>query len=259
ELKKTIAKAARKIVLEKQVRKLAAEKRKVRFQFVSVLGHELKAPLNSVDGYLEIMKKRLKGDDVSAYEQMIDRCFVRIQGMRKIIHDLLDLTQIESGEKERELKEYDLRETARLAIETIQPDADERNMTIDLKANDPVMLRADASEIEMIMNNLVSNAVKYNKDGGRVDIDMKRQGDLITIAVTDTGIGMTEEEAAKLFKEFVRIKNEKTRKILGSGLGLTILKKIAMLYNGSIHVTSKPDVGSTFTVTLQAEAEVRKA
>lgn len=250
ELKKTVAKAARRLVLARQVRKLAQEKHKVRFQFVSVLGHELKAPLNSVDGYLDILKKKVLGKDISAYESMVDRCLVRIQGMRKIIHDLLDLTQIESGERERELKMYDLRETVKLAIETALPEADERKISIQLIADDPITLLADPSEIEIIMNNLISNAIKYNKDSGTVTIRLAKKDDQVEIEVADTGIGMSEEESRRLFNEFVRIKNEKTRKILGSGLGLTILKKIAQLYQGEVRVQSQPDVGSTFTVIL---------
>lgn len=255
EMKKTVTKAARRLILARQVRKLAREKHKVRFQFVSVLGHELKAPLNSVDGYLDIMKNKKLGDDITAYETMVDRCQVRIQGMRKIIHDLLDLTQIESGERERELKAYDLRETVKLAIETALPEAGERKITLNFEAEEPVIFSADPSEIEIIMNNLISNAVKYNKDEGTVDISLKKISDGVQIEVTDSGIGMTEAEASRLFHEFVRIKNEKTRKILGSGLGLTILKKIAQMYHGDVSVKSQPDVGSTFTVVLKAENE----
>lgn len=251
ELKTTIAKAARRLVLARHVKKLSQERHKVRFQFVSVLGHELKAPLNSVDGYLEIMKKRLKGNDISAYEPMLDRCFIRIQGMHKIIHDLLDLTQIESGEKKRNLKKYELVKMARKTIETMQPDAEARKIQVSLHAEKPVTILADAMEMEMILNNLLSNAIKYNRDNGKVEIHLREENGKAIISVEDTGIGMTEEEASRLFKEFVRIKNEKTRSILGSGLGLTILKKIAKLYNGHVSVTSQPDQGSTFTVFLE--------
>ncbi len=253
ELKNTVAKATRRLILARQVKKLALEKHKVRFQFVSILGHELKAPLNSVEGYLDIMKKRLRGEDISAYETMIERCLVRIQGMGKLIHDLLDLTQIESGEKTRTLKSLDLCTLAKFAMETAIPEAKAREITLQLNASQPVLIHADQSEMEMVLNNLISNAIKYNKDQGQVEINLSRAENKVTIAVKDTGIGMSGEDANRLFKEFVRIKNEKTRKILGSGLGLTILKKISQLYNGSVSVTSQPDVGSTFTIVLEAE------
>ncbi|HQE30193.1 MAG TPA: ATP-binding protein, partial [Phycisphaerae bacterium] len=116
---------------------------------------------------------------------------------------------------------------------------------------EPVSMRADRGEIEMILNNLVSNAIKYNKPQGRVEVTVGRDGEYVTLAVADTGIGIEPEEATKLFGEFVRIKNEKTRNILGSGLGLSIVQKLAELYDGSVTVASQPDAGSTFTVRLK--------
>ncbi|MBN2091963.1 response regulator [candidate division KSB1 bacterium] len=252
ELRKNIAKAAQKLILARQVRKLAREKHQVRFQFISVLGHELKSPLNSIQGYLEIMKKRVQGDEIVAYDTMLDRCFVRIQGMRKMIGDLIDLTQIESGQKRREFKVIDLNDVIRQVVETTLPDAREKNITLNLSTNGPILMNCDSGEIEIILNNLISNAIKYNKPDGKVEIQIGKDGERIRISVADTGIGLTEEEAGRLFKEFVRIKNEKTRNILGSGLGLTIVKRIAMLYNGNVTVKSQPDMGSTFTVMLDA-------
>ena len=113
-------------------------------------------------------------------------------------------------------------------------------------------MTADAGEIEMLLNNLLSNAVKYNRDGGRVDVTIARHGSQATIAVADTGIGMTAEEVGRIFGEFVRIKNEQTNHIPGSGLGLSIVKKLAQLYDGEVKVESRPDAGTTFTVVLDA-------
>ena len=96
--------------------------------------------------------------------------------------------------------------------------------------------------------------MKYNRDGGRVDVELHADGGQVSIVVTDTGIGMSTEEAARLFSDFVRIKNEKTRNILGSGLGLSTVKKIALLYGGEVSVESEPDKGSRFTVTLNRDA-----
>ena len=109
ELKSTIRKAAARIVLAKQARILAAEKRQVRFEFIRVLAHELKAPLNAVAGYIDLIKARHMGDSMAAYDEMLDRSLRRIDGMHKLIHDLLDLTQIESGRKNRTLIAVDLR------------------------------------------------------------------------------------------------------------------------------------------------------
>lgn len=251
ELRSTIKKAANRVVLAKQARRLAEEKRQVRFQFIRVLGHELKAPLNAVEGYLQILAGRTLGPEIAAYEQLLGRSLIRIEGMRKLISDLLDMTRIESGQKSRELLELDLRQEAAEAIETAMPAAKEAGVSIELHADAAVTMHADRGEIDMILNNLISNAVKYNRPNGRVDVTVSGDADYVSIVVADTGIGLTPEETAKLFDEFVRIKNDKTRNILGSGLGLSIVKKLVELYDGSATVTSEPEVGSTFTVRLQ--------
>ena len=251
ELRDAVRKAARHHILRWQARKLAQEKRQVRFQFLSVLVHELKAPLVAVEGYLRLLQE---GADPETAARAVDRSLVRLDGRRKLIVDLLDLTRIESGQKAREFASVDLVEVARAAIETALPAAQERSIALELHAPDPVVMQADRGEIEIMLNNLVSNAVKYNRDGGRVDVTVSDGPAGVTMVVKDTGIGMTKEETAKLFGEFVRIKNAKTRNILGSGLGLSILRKLATLYGGDVTVVSQPDVGTTFTVHLPAVA-----
>ncbi len=250
ELKANVRKAAESLFLARQARKLAEEKRQIRFQFISVLAHELKSPLAAAEGYLKIMQERAAGNDMASYDRMIERSLVRLQGMRKLILDLLDLTRIESGQVKREYIGVNLCEIAGKSIETIMPAAQKRGITIELHADPQLQMSADPSEIEIIFNNLISNAVKYNRDNGRIDITISAKDGKVTIEVADTGIGMTEAETARLFADFVRIKNEKTKDILGSGLGLSIVRKLAMMYGGSASVKSTPDVGSTFTVVL---------
>ncbi len=250
ELRSVIRKAAEHRAVTYQARRLAEEKRQVRFQFISVLGHELKAPLNAVEGYLNVLQDGVAPDTPAMQGEILDRCRARIEFMRKMIADLLDMTRIESGQKKRELAQVDLAAVAKQTIETAAPAAAERTITVRLHCDTPVQMVADRGEIEIVLNNLVSNAVKYNRDAGTVDISLKKQGDEVIIVVADTGIGLSKEEAAKLFSDFVRIKNEKTRGIFGSGLGLSIVKKIAELYDGAATVDSTPDEGSTFTVVL---------
>lgn len=251
ELEHVLNKAARHIILARRARALAEEQRQVRFQFLSVLAHELKAPLNAIEGFLNTIIDRSAGNDPAVYEEMLRRCRTRTQFMRKLIIDLLDLTRIESGQKKRELQEVALAPIAKTARDTALPDASTHNITIDVECSEDLHLLGDPGELEIIFNNLISNAVKYNKDGGRVTVRCEREGDMVVISVSDTGIGLTEEEAAQLFESFVRIKNEKTFGILGSGLGLAIVKKVALLYNGDVSVSSEPDEGSTFTVRLK--------
>jgi len=251
ELKTTVRKAAGRIIVARHARQLAQEKRQIRFQFISVVAHELKAPLGAVQGYLQLMKGRQLGEGLTAYDHMVGRCLVRIEQMRKLIVDLLDLTHIESGRRTRDLHELDVTEAAQAAIEGVLSEAAAAGIQVVLQAGPAVKMIADRDEIDIVLNNLLSNAVKYNREGGRVDVSVHEREGNVVIGVSDTGIGMSPDEAKRLFNDFVRIKNDKTRGILGSGLGLSIVKKLALLYGGDVNVESQPDVGSTFTVVLE--------
>ena len=172
--------------------------------------------------------------------------------MHKLIRDLLDLTRLESGQRNRQLGPVDLRAVAQAAAETMRAEADARGIALRIHADGAAQMTADAGEIEMLLNNLVSNAVKYNRDGGSVDVTLAQHDGQVVITVADTGIGMTPEEIGRIFGEFVRIRNERTSQILGSGLGLSIVDKLVRLYGGEVKIESKPDVGTTFRVTLGA-------
>ena len=250
ELRNKITKAAQSLILARQVKKLNEEKKQVRFQFISVLGHELKAPLSAVEGYLYMFKDRALGEELTPYNQMMERCLIRTDQMRKLIADLLEMTKIESGNRQRDIKELDLSEVTTMSIETMIPDAQRREIKINFIPT-PVLFMADRVEMEIVMNNLVSNAVKYNRDGGEVSINIEENEELVSISVRDTGIGMTKEECDKLFRDFVRIKNSKTKDIIGSGLGLSTVKKIATIYGGDAIVESEENIGTKFTVTMK--------
>jgi len=250
ELKSVLYKATRHLIVRREARRLAEERRRIRFELLSVVAHELKAPLAAIENYLRMMQERVLGEDLAAYDRPVERALARLEGMRKMIADLLDLTRIESGKKVRNLEDLDLREVARTAVENARELASPRGIEVSLRDGAPVPLRADRGEMDLILNNLLSNAVKYNRDQGRVEVGIEDQGDEVVLTVSDTGIGMTPEECSRLFGEFVRIKNEKTRMIEGSGLGLSIVRRLAHLYGGEIGVTSTPGEGSTFTVRI---------
>jgi two-component system, sensor histidine kinase and response regulator len=252
ELRNTVRKASEHIYLERKAQKLEEEKKQVRFQFISVVAHELKAPLAAVENYLQIMKSHISGDDIAAYDRMIARSMVRLDGMRKLIADLLDLTHIESGQRTRTFAMVDLRSLAQSVIESVEHDAAEKRITLTLDCTHTIELEADRGEIEIVVTNLVTNAVKYNRENGSVRLAIEKESGWIAIACEDTGIGIAESDMPKLFGEFSRIKNEQTKSIPGSGLGLSIVKKIVDLYGGSIRVTSKPGAGTTFVVQLPA-------
>jgi signal transduction histidine kinase len=255
EIRASIENITKQIFLKRMTQTLNSTGKQIRFQFLSVLSHELKAPLNAIDGYLKMIRDRQLGENIDAYNEMVDRSIERIKGMRNLIMDLLDLTKIESGKPSQKLQDIDVRKIVQLSIDTIRPYSIQKDVDIYLNNKEPVMMKADPGEIEIIMNNLLSNGVKYNKTGGRVDIFIEKLKDLVRISVSDTGIGFSDEDKLKIFDDFVRIKNQNTKNITGSGLGLSIVKKIVDMYHGNIDVQSTPDKGSTFIINLPSVEE----
>lgn len=253
ELKSSVENITKRVFLRKMTTRLHDTGRQIRFTFLSVLSHELKAPLNAVEGYLRMIRERQSGTNIEDYDAMIDRSLERIRGMRNLILDLLDLTRVESGKAKRNITELDLATVATTAMDTMRPYAIQRDVALNLHHDGPMLLQADAEEIEIIFNNLISNAIKYNKEGGSVDFYIERAEGCMRIRVVDTGIGMSDSDIGRIFDDFVRIKNDKTKNITGSGLGLSIVKKLIDQYSGKIEVISNPDQGSTFILTLPTD------
>ena len=250
DLKSAIESITKHLFLKRMTSKMKEEAKQIRFKFLSVLSHELKSPINAIEGYLRIMKDKQAGKDIAAYEKEIDRALTRLDSMRGLIMDMLDFTKIESGSKTRNIKTVNLAELGKMAVDSIYPVAIQKNIVINRNFEEGLLVKADAAEMEIIFNNLLSNAVKYNNEEGRVEFSISGDGKSVLIRVSDTGIGMSEEEQAMLFKEFSRIRSDKTKNISGSGLGLSIMKKVVDLNKGHITVESKPDRGSVFTVSL---------
>ena len=250
ELKSSIENITKQQYLKRITHRMKQEGKKIRYQFLSVLSHELKAPLNALEGYMRMMQGKQAGDMIDDYATPIERSLQRIQGMRNLIMDLLDFTKIRLERKEEKIQEVNLAEVASGAMVTVQPYAIQMDVNIHIEVKSDVVIMADPDDMEIVFNNLISNAVKYNKVGGKADITIdSSDGDAIVI-ISDTGIGINKNDTENLFTEFVRIKNEKTRNISGSGLGLSIVKKVVELYHGTIDVESTPDVGTVFTVRL---------
>ncbi|HNX23748.1 MAG TPA: hybrid sensor histidine kinase/response regulator [Spirochaetota bacterium] len=252
ELKTSMESITKNLYLRRMTKKLNNEDKQIRNQFLSVLSHELKLPLSAIEGYLRVMKERLAGDNIDDYEEMINRSLDRMKGMRSLITDMLDLTKIESDKKNQNIKKIDITDIAVISREIMSPMAIQKNVEVFIDSEpEQIFFQADPEKIEIVFNNLISNAIKYNKDNGEVRCVLREYPGFIKITVTDTGIGISEDEIPKLFQEFVRLKNEKTKKISGSGLGLSITRKIAEeIYNGKISVSSIPDEGTTFTIEL---------
>jgi len=252
ELKDSVLKASKHIILTNSAKKFEEEKKKIRFQFISVLSHELKSPIAAISNYLMLMEKRIAGSEIAAYDEFIKRSLIRIKDMEKLIFDLLDLTRIESGEKKRELVPVRVDNIIKETLGNFAEDFAKKNITVQTDIQE-TEISADKTEIEIIANNFISNAIKYNIDNGKIIIELKKGNGELKFSVEDTGIGIEEKDTDKLFKEFSRIKNDKTSGVSGSGIGLSTVKKIVSLYNGTVDVKSVYGKGSKFIVSLKIQ------
>lgn len=251
QLLEGVARALRFLEETRLERLHALEKRRIRLEFVSVLAHELKAPLAAAESALQILDAGTLGAALPPYAPLVERALARLEAARRLVGDLLDLTRVESGERPRALEFLDLARLARAVLEEAGPAARGRGVALSLDAPEPFMVRADRWEVESILQNLVSNAVKYNRDGGAASLRLWQDTDHVFIEARDTGIGMTPAETAGLFHEFGRVRKRETERIPGTGLGLALVRKLAALYDGGVAVESVPGEGSVFTVRLR--------
>ena len=250
ELRTSVENSAKQIYLKRMTSQMTTQCKSIRYKFLSVLSHELKSPLNAIEGYLQLMNDETLGNDLKQYDKMINRSMERISGMRTLIMDLLDLTQLENSQGEIVHGIIDISEIGKMAIDLIRPLAIQRNLKIKTNISDRVMLKANSRDIEIIFNNVLSNAVKYNKRNGSIIVSLDKVDNNIVVVVEDTGIGIAEKDMDKLFLEFSRVKTKQTREISGSGLGLSILKQTVEWYNGKVEVKSELEKGSVFTIYI---------
>ncbi|MGE5399709.1 MAG: ATP-binding protein [Ignavibacteriales bacterium] len=222
----------------------------VKSQFVSMVAHELKTPLAAVIGFLKIILEEV-GATPEQQKDFLNRSYVRLQGLVAMVNDLLDISRMELRKTQREIKELEIDQIIKSIIEFLEFELKKKSITVNLQIlTSTCRLKADQNEINRLFTNIISNAIKYNKEKGTIDIQVKKSGNYLIIRISDTGIGMKPEERAKLFQEFYRVKNEKTRGISGTGLGLSIVKRIVDSYAGKIEVDSEPGLGTTFTIYL---------
>ncbi|MGE3251302.1 MAG: ATP-binding protein [Hyphomonadaceae bacterium] len=221
-------------------------------QFVANMSHELRTPLNAIIGYAEIMEEDadMRGDAPSAG----DAAKIRKAGhhLLSLINEILDLSKIEAGRMELTIADVDPAAMAREAMDTIRAAAEEKGNRLDvIVEGEPGLVRADAFRLRQCLYNLLSNAAKFT-ERGRVAVRVRKAGARVEIAVGDTGIGMNADQLARLFQPFVQADASITRKFGGTGLGLTITRRLAQLMGGDVSVKSRQGRGSVFALSLPA-------
>ena len=223
----------------------------IKSQFVSMVAHELKTPLAAVQGFINIILNDSLGVDREKQKEYLSRSTVRLKSLTDLVNDLLDISRMELKTKQREIEDVDITEALKSTLQFLEFEIKKKEILIDthIEENLPT-IKADVSEITRLFTNLISNAIKYNKESGSIYIIAHQENNYVCIKIRDTGIGMKPEEKDRLFSEFYRAKNEMTRGISGTGLGLSIVKKIVESYYGKIEVESVFGYGTTFTIHL---------
>ncbi len=227
---------------------------RMKTMFISMVAHEVKAPIAAIESYLNIIADGILDQDVPRIKGIAGRCLERSGALLAMVQDLLEISRKDALQRKRVMDKLDVPDLVKKLVEFHRAAAAERNITIELSTNDTVKpLVADAAEIERILTNLLSNAIKYNRDGGKVWVRLDASSSVLRMEVEDTGIGMKPEDAKRAGEEFFRVKDSKTRTITGTGLGLALVKRIVKSYHGSFEVESRPDQGSTFRILIPLE------
>ena len=230
---------------------------KYRKEFLYNLSHELKTPVFAIQGYVHTL---LDGadKDPAVSRQFLERATKNVDRLCALIDDLDEITEIESGQIRLNQSTFTIQEEIRDVFHTLEQKAREKNIAFSIKkgCEAPLKVWADRDKIHRVLINLIDNAVKYGRNEGQIvasfyDLDGKQ----VLVEISDNGIGINEDHLGRVFERFYRTDKGRDRNIGGSGLGLAIVKHLVEAHGQSIHVRSKPKIGSTFGFTLQMGKE----
>jgi signal transduction histidine kinase len=251
------AEFARHLLAEQNERLREADR--LKDEFVALISHDLRTPLTSIMGYLELaMDDDALGDEARSYLEVVQRNSERLL---RLVNDLLFVARLEAGELDLHPTALDLGAVVRQSVEEARPRAAGKGIELGCEVQSVQPLAGDKGRLFQLLDNLISNAIKFTPEGGRVDVRLLERDSRVRIEVADTGIGISAEDHARLFERFFRAKTATERHIPGTGLGLYIASAIAEAHGGSIDVDSEPGRGTTFCVVLPLvpAAEVTEA
>ena len=221
-------------------------------EFVAAVSHELRTPLTSISGYLELV---LEGGGLSEeQEQFLGVVGRNAERLLRVVGDLLFVAQLKSRTVALERAPFDLADLVGSAVQSVAPFAQDRGIELQLDFAALPPLDGDAGRLGQMIDNLLTNALKFTPPGGRVEVRAFERGDAVCVQVRDTGMGISEADQQRLFERFFRTSEAQAEAIQGTGLGLSIVAAIVEAHGGSIEVESEPGVGTAFTVVLPTAA-----
>ena len=252
ELRLIVNRGIERSELEKKARQLKQEKENLERRFITFVSHQLQSPLVAVQQYLDVLKHLGDVPNKRALQkEWIDRSLNRIKELIAIVRDWLTISKIESDQLVESVEKINIPTIINQLFQTYTATAKQKNINlISELPEDLVSVRAHDECLIMLFSNLIVNAIKYNKNNGTIKITADENADDVIISVSDTGIGIPEDKLDIIFEDFYRVKEESTKNILGTGLGLPICKKIINELGGKIEVQSKINEGSTFRVII---------
>lgn len=252
ELRVIVNRGLERRALQRETRQLREEQEQLRRRFITFVSHELQSPLSVVHQYLDVLKRMEDGEGVAAKRaEWLDRCLIRTEELQSLIRDWLTLSRVEGGAFVRALEPMDLRVLVAATPARFADQAAARGITVRAQIpSEACPVLADAKAVDVLIENLIGNAIKYNRPNGSVTVTLSTHGNEIMLAVADTGIGIPAQQREFLFNEFFRAHSSSSEGIPGTGLGLAICKRIVAELGGSITVESEEGAGTTFMVAL---------
>lgn len=219
--------------------------------FVSMVAHEIRGPMNSVLAQIHILSDGLAGDITPKQNEILNRMAARVNSLQDLANDLLDLVKKEAGLVALQREACDIQEILKEQVGFQQPKAAAKGLSLELaEMPDLPPVMANRHNMEEVFANLITNAIHYTFDAGTITVGARPEGSRICVTIADTGIGIAPEDKERIFDRFFRVKNEKTRYVTGTGLGLPIVKRIIDAHDGAIRVESELGRGTTFYVYL---------
>ena len=219
-------------------------------EFLANMSHELRTPLNAIIGFSEVLSERMFGEINEKQAEYIGDILQSGQHLLSLINDILDLSKIEAGRMELELSDFDLPSAVENTLTLVRERAVRRGITLERTLDERLgTIRADERKVKQVLLNLLSNALKFTPEGGKIDVRAALNDDAAAISVTDNGVGIAPEDQEKVFEEFRQV-GTAYKKVEGTGLGLAISRKFIELHGGKIWVISQVGTGSTFAFTL---------
>ncbi|MGA2481007.1 MAG: ATP-binding protein [Spirochaetia bacterium] len=222
--------------------------------FVSLVAHEVKSPLAATEGWLNLILSGMLKHDAAEEHRMLQRALLRVRTLRTMVNELLNLTAIQTGNFSLKRAPVDVAAVVADVVEANREKALEKGIEVSVSAAAGELPRvlADRDALSMVYSNLVENALKYSQEGGHVWVRLGHAGIYVTVAVRDDGIGLAPEDCTRVFDEFYRVRGERTASIPGTGLGLSLVKRLTELHEGTVGLTSVLGKGSEFTVSIPA-------